>query len=80
VETWRGLESQRNGLGAFGDREARLAIEGRMGKLAEGLARDPQMESILRTRGKALGLPVRGGQDLARDLTRSIGLRRGLGR
>ncbi len=80
AEAWRGLEGQRDRLGAFGERDARKAIEGRMGKLAEGLARDPQMQSILRARGKALGLPVRGGQDLARELTRSIGLGRGLGR
>jgi Ti-type conjugative transfer relaxase TraA len=79
VETWRGLEGQRDRL-AFGERDARNAIEGGMGKLAEGLARDPQVESILRTRGKALGLPVRGGQDLVRELTRSIGLGRGIGR
>jgi Ti-type conjugative transfer relaxase TraA len=79
VETWRGLEGQRDRL-AFGERDARKAIEGRMGKLAEGLGRDPQVESILRTRGKALGLPVRGGQDLVRELTRSIGLGRGIGR
>ncbi len=82
VETWKALQAERGGLSGWEKEPARKAVEARMGKLAEGLQRDPQMESVLRARTKELGLGSSGqslGQDLQRELTRSLGLGRGMG-
>ena len=58
------------------------AVEARMKDLAGGLARDPQVESVLVGRRRELGLAPGAipGRDLAQDLTRSLSLGRGLGR
>jgi hypothetical protein len=50
--------------------------------LAGGLARDPQVESVLVGRRRELGLSpgATPGRDLVQDLTRSLSLGRGLGR
>jgi len=82
VETWKELQAERSGLSGWEKEPMRKAVEARMGKLAEGLQRDPQMESVLRARSKELGLGSHGqslGQDLQRELTRSLGQGRGLG-
>ena len=79
VERWQALQEQRKQLVQSGDRagaqQAGKALEG----MAKGLERDPQMESLLRTRRQEMGLQreISLGRDLGRDLTQTLG--RGLG-
>ena len=56
VKTWNGLEAQHAGLTGRGQAEARGKVEGRMKELAGALKRDPQLESVMRTRSGELGI------------------------
>jgi hypothetical protein len=56
VRTWNGLEAQHAGLTGRGQAEARGKVEGRMKELAGALKRDPQLESVMRTRSSELGI------------------------
>ena len=61
---------------------ARKALEARMGELAGGLKRDPQLESLVRTRAKTLGVSAGPRQDLGQALVEGIrpGRSKGLSR
>ena len=74
VESWTRLKTQHA--------DARRKVEARMKGLAGGLARDPQVESVLAGRRRELGLSpgTMPGRNLVQDLTRSLSLGRGLGR
>ena len=84
VERWQGLQEQRQQLLQSGDQagaeNAGKALEG----MAKGLERDPQMESLLRTRHPEMGLQMEMSQsrDLGHDLTQTLGrgLSQGLSR
>jgi hypothetical protein len=82
VENWTRLKTQHTELSGWQNADARRKVEARMKGLAEGLARDPQVESVLAGRRRELGLSPGAvpGRSLVQDLTRSLGLGRGLGR
>ena len=82
VESWTRLKTQHAELGGWQNADARRKVEARMKGLAGGLARDPQMESVLVGRRRELGLSpgAMPGRNLVQDLARSLSLGRGLGR
>jgi Ti-type conjugative transfer relaxase TraA len=82
VESWTRLKTQHAELGGWQNADARQKVEARMKGLAGGLARDPQVESVLVGRRRELGLSPGAvpGRNLVQDLTRSLSLGRGLGR
>jgi len=82
VESWTRLKTQHAELSGWQDADARRKVEARMKGLAGGLARDPQVESVLAGRRRELGLSpgAVAGRNLVQDLTRSLSLGRSLGR
>jgi ATP-dependent exoDNAse (exonuclease V) alpha subunit len=82
VESWTRLKTQHAELSGWQNADARRKVEARMKGLAGGLARDPQVESVLAGRRRELGLSpgAMPGRNLVQDLTRSLSLGRGLGR
>jgi Ti-type conjugative transfer relaxase TraA len=82
VESWTRLKTQHGELGGWQNADARRKVEARMKGLAGGLARDPQVESVLAGRRRELGLSqgAMPGRNLVQDLTRSLSMGRGLGR
>jgi Ti-type conjugative transfer relaxase TraA len=86
VQDWGKLQERRLELGTgYQTAEARKGIEARMKSMAEGLGRDPQVESLLRARTQQLGIQqsrdtvgLSLGDALARSLSpgRSMGLGR----
>jgi Ti-type conjugative transfer relaxase TraA len=84
VESWTRLKTQHAELGGWQNADARRKVEARMKGLAGGLARDPQVESVLVGRRHELGLSpgAMPSRNLVQDLTRSLslGLGPGLGR
>ena len=84
VEDWGKLQARRGQLAGWEHADARARVEARMKGMAEGLGRDPQVESILRGKRQELGIgrgqvPGRAvGDDLTLSLTRGRSL--GLGR
>ena len=83
VDDWTALQERRVELGtSYQYTDARKAIEGRMKTMAEGLGRDPQVESILRGKKLELGLEkVRevAGVSMGDVLVRSLSLGRSMG-
>ena len=77
VERWQGLGRQRADARQRGDRAADDRIGKSMGAMADGLHRDPQLESVLQNRRQQLGLKGGGLSmpevNLGRDLAHSIG-------
>jgi Ti-type conjugative transfer relaxase TraA len=82
VESWTRLKTQHAELSGWQNADARRKVEARMKGLAGGLARDPQLESVLTGRRRELGLSpgAMPGRNLVQDLTRSLSLGRSLGR
>jgi Ti-type conjugative transfer relaxase TraA len=64
VKEWTRLEAQHDRLDGWRHGEARRSLEGRMKTIAGTLKRDPQLESLVRSRAPALG--VGPGSTLAR--------------
>jgi len=56
VKVWNGLEAQHERLSGRDQAEARGKVEGRMKEVAGELKRDPQLESLMRSRSKELGI------------------------
>jgi Ti-type conjugative transfer relaxase TraA len=56
VKVWNGLEAQHERLSGRDQAEARGKVEGRMKEVAGALKRDPQLESLMRSRSKELGI------------------------
>ena len=79
VERWQSLERQRSALQFEGDMTGARQIKDRMGAMAKSLERDPQMESLLRTRRVELGLPAELGRGVGEGLSQYLGLGRGRG-
>ena len=80
VERWKDLEAQHDRLHGWQDDKARGQVEEQMRQVADAIERDPQVEAILRTRTRDLGIStLREGQNLGRELQREIthGLDRG---
>ena len=73
VDDWRKLDTQREGLFRLSDRGARQAVEARMGRLAQELKGDPELQGALGDRRKELGLGVRSqGRPIDDELARSM--------
>jgi Ti-type conjugative transfer relaxase TraA len=82
VERWTSLGAQREAAYLAGDIRGERHIRNSMGAMAEGLERDPQVESILAGKKAQLGIGgLEFGGSLTRQLALSIGfdLGRGLG-
>jgi len=56
VKLWNGLEAQHERLSGRDQAKARGKVEGRMKEVAGELKRDPQLESLMRSRSKELGI------------------------
>jgi Ti-type conjugative transfer relaxase TraA len=87
VTTWRRLETQYEKLGFGGDAYARGQVENRMKAFVGQLKRDRELESLMKSRAKDLGIPA--GSKLAemvkaptveRALSIGLGLGRGMSR
>ena len=86
VAAWQRLEKEHGQLRGFEHEEARGQIEARMKALAGVIKRDPQMESVMRTRSRELGIE-RGSRldrlteekNVERAISRSVTRERDLG-
>jgi len=56
VKDWKRLEAQYDRLEGWRHRPARQRLEGRMTAMANTLKRDPELESLVRSRAQAFGL------------------------
>ncbi|WP_289781932.1 Ti-type conjugative transfer relaxase TraA [Caulobacter sp. RL271] len=79
VERWQGLERQRSALHRSGDMTSARQVKESMGAMAKSPERDPQMESLLRTRRPELGLPAEMGRSVGQELSDYLGIGRGRG-
>jgi Ti-type conjugative transfer relaxase TraA len=73
VDRWKSLSSQRDRLQGWQHDDQRAPVEKQMRQVAEGVGRDPQVESLLRHRRQELGLGKGAtGDSISRELERSI--------
>lgn len=83
VERWKKLDQQRQRQYSDGDYSGYKATRVQMGDMARSLERDPQLESLLASRRKELGISLNTGRSLGRELAHSHGIdfdrSRGLG-
>mgnify|MGYP000847622048 CR=1 FL=1 len=81
VQNWQHLDGQRRDAYARGDHPAMHRVREHMSAMADGLHRDPQLESVLASRKRDLGISIGfdRGQGIGSDLMNSIGLGRGRG-
>ncbi|SFU18815.1 Ti-type conjugative transfer relaxase TraA [Mesorhizobium sp. YR577] len=81
VERWRKLDQTSQRQYQAGDMSGYKATRSKMGDMAKGLERDPQMESLLAGRKRELGIAFESGRSLGRELalTHGLGLGRGRG-
>ncbi|WP_371345528.1 Ti-type conjugative transfer relaxase TraA [Ancylobacter sp. IITR112] len=74
VERWQKLDRNRERQYAQGDTAGYKATRVQMGDMARSLERDPQLESLLATRRKELGISFETGRSLGRELAHSQGI------
>ena len=79
VERWQNLDRQRARFERGSDWQGEHKVRNSMGAMAKNLERDPQMESLLKTRSRELGLPMPMNRGLGRNLVEYLGLSRGRG-
>ncbi|MEW6396815.1 MAG: Ti-type conjugative transfer relaxase TraA [Pseudomonadota bacterium] len=79
VERWQNLHRASDQRYAAGDYAGHRAARAEMGNMAHSLERDPQMESLLASRKRELGISFDSGMGVGRDLTLTFGLGRGRG-
>jgi Ti-type conjugative transfer relaxase TraA len=72
VESWRGLARERTG----GDQARADKATMRMGAMAEGVRRDPELAKALERRAPELGLKLERGRSIEKSLEQSIGIGR----
>ncbi len=58
AEEWKSLEARHEHLEGWQHNQARKQVEGRMKDIARELKRDPQLESLMRSRSKELGIDM----------------------
>ena len=80
VERWRALGQNSQRQYEMGDMSGYKATRAAMGDMAKSLERDPQLESILSTRKKDLGIEIDSGRRLGLELAFSHGIELGRGR
>ncbi|PLK22452.1 Ti-type conjugative transfer relaxase TraA [Porphyrobacter sp. TH134] len=76
VSDWQRLARARDALTREGNVSGASDVFRQMAGMAKSLERDPQIESLLRTRTRELGLTIEPSRDLARDLTASLTMNR----
>jgi Ti-type conjugative transfer relaxase TraA len=76
VNDWQQLGQARAVMQRSGNDNGSRRVESRMADMANGLERDPQVESLLRNRTRELGLGKDIGRDLSRDLAASVSFER----
>ena len=79
VERWQNLDRQRARFERGSDWHGEHKIRNSMGAMAKNLERDPQMESLLKTCSRELGLPMPMGRGIGHGLVEYLGLSRGRG-
>jgi hypothetical protein len=79
VKRWQELERRRAGFARDNNWQDERKIHDSMGAMAKSLERDPQMESMLRTRSGELGIPMDMGRGIGSNLLAYLGLERGRG-
>jgi hypothetical protein len=79
VKTWRQLGDRHEMFERCGNERAANGVRAQMTGLAKGLERDPQVESLLRSRDRELGLPPFVDRPLFQALPEWIGWGRGRG-
>jgi len=79
VQRWQGLERQRRLLIRDHENSRADRVAQTMVGMAKGLERDPQVESILRSRRAQLGLPEAPGRSVAESLGELLGRSRSRG-
>jgi hypothetical protein len=84
VRTWNTLEQEYEAAGKVYEWDAQRAVGTRLEALAQDLKRDPQLDGLLRARGRELGIEedsrldrVVQAEEITWRLTRSIGLEHG---
>ena len=80
VADWKALGARHAQLEGFENRPARQAVERRMQAMAKGLGRDAELTAALGERRRELALGPARGQDIGRELARTIDRSRGLSR
>lgn len=80
VARWRGLDRERMSFANSGNHGRAKRIADNMGAMAEGLHRDPQLESVLRNRTRDLGIGSSIESGIGRNLMRYLGLGLGISR
>lgn len=76
VKGWQAMQRDRAAKDQTGDKEGAERLRGRMEKLAGGLHRDPQLESVLQRRAPELGLQIGRDRAVSQELARSLGIGR----
>lgn len=79
VQQWRQLDRVHTRSEREGDYVRAERARARMSSMIDGLHRDPQLESLLRTRNKDLGIPRSSGANLSHDLQDWLGRSRSRG-
>ena len=79
VSRWRDLDHQRMSFDRKGDARSAKRIANSMSAMAQGLHRDPQLESVLRNRTRQLGVGMQMETGIGRQLMRYLGLGLGIG-
>lgn len=76
VEQWQGMKEAQASMERAGDRAGAEKIGKRMESMADGLHRDPQLESVLRRRAPELALNMERGRSLGQELAQSMSIGR----
>lgn len=80
VERWQKLDHTSQGQYRAGNMSGYKATRAAMGDMAKSIARDPQLESILENRKRALGIEMETGRRLGQELAFNHGIDIGRGR
>jgi len=80
VERWQKLDHTSQAQYRAGNMSGYKATRAAMGDMAKSLARDPQLESILENRKRALGIEMKTGRRLGQELAFNHGIDIGRGR
>ncbi|MCZ4348165.1 Ti-type conjugative transfer relaxase TraA [Devosia neptuniae] len=80
IDKWQALQTERQGLRGWEHDEARGKVEGQMRKVAGSIERDPQVESIVRSRAQELGInQVQRDQKITQQMEQQLTRGRDLG-
>lgn len=80
VTRWQKLKDRAQTSYEYGDMARHHTARSKMADMAEGLKRDPQLESLLANRKRELGIGIASGRSLGSELAFSHGLDLGRGR